>query len=154
MNFTDVTDFRNSDHARSVLQAIIQIGNEKLQILNIHGIWNKDKKGDKRTIAQSEFILKKALERDFPTIIVGDFNLNPESESIKMMDEKFLNLINLYGIKSTRPIVKDGLDVGNSVDDYVFVNHKIKVNNFQVINTDISDHYPLILDFEILNDNT
>ena len=45
------------------------------------------------------------------------------------------------------------LDVGDSVDDYIFVNDKIKVNDFKVIKTDVSDHYPLILDFDITNNN-
>jgi len=33
----------------------------------------------------------------------------------------------------------------------LFVNNKIKVNNFRVINTNISDHLPLVLDFDILD---
>ena len=62
-----------------------------------------------------------------------------------------IRYIEKYNIKSTRPTVKDGLDVGNSVDDYIFVNDKIKVNNFKVKQTDASDHYPLILDFELID---
>ena len=58
------------------------------------------------------------------------------------------NLIARFNIKSTRPEFDDGLDKGNMVCDYIFVNDKVKVNNFYVINSNISDHLPLILDFE------
>jgi endonuclease/exonuclease/phosphatase family metal-dependent hydrolase len=67
-----------------------------------------------------------------------------------MIEKDFRNLIKEYNIKSTRPDFKDHLDEWNNVVDYIFVDDKIKVNNFEVINTDISDHLPLILDFEIV----
>ncbi len=114
----------------------------------MHGIWNKDKLGDFRTIAQSEFILSK-IKQNVPCIVTGDFNLLPNTKSIKMIDEKMTNLIKVYGIKSTRPTFDDGLDKGNLVCDYIFVNNKVKVKDFKVIDTNVSDHLPLILDFEI-----
>jgi endonuclease/exonuclease/phosphatase family metal-dependent hydrolase len=79
---------------------------------------------------------------DLPTIVVGDFNLLPQTKSVKMMETKLVNLIKKYKIKSTRP----GDDV---IMDYIFVNDKIKVKNFQVINNKISDHFPLLLDFNV-----
>lgn len=151
--FVDVTNFRETDHPRALERVVLRCNDKKVQLLNIHGIWNKGKVGDERTIKECEFILKVASNQEMPTIITGDFNLNPESESIKLINEKFKNLIDIYNIKTTRPVVRDGLDVGDSVDDYIFVNDKIKVNDFKVIKTDVSDHYPLILDFDITNNN-
>ncbi len=148
--FEDVTDFRKLDHPRALERVILDIGDSQVQIINVHGIWNEGKKGDERTIRQSQFILSEALKRNMPTIIVGDFNLNSSSESIRIINERFINLIDVYGIKATRPIVNDGLDIGNCVDDYIFVNDMIKINNFKVLETDVSDHYPLILDFDII----
>lgn len=119
-----------------------------MQIINIHGIWNKDKIGDERTIKQSEFILSK-IRKDIPVIVVGDFNLLPNTESIKLLNNELINLIDKYYIKSTRPYLDDGLDKGKLVCDYIFVNDKVTVNDFKVIESNISDHLPLILDFEI-----
>jgi len=87
--------------------------------------------------------------KDTPTIIVGDFNLLPDTKSIAMLNNEFRNLISEYKISTTRPDFRDNRDVGNNVVDYIFVNEKIKVNNFEVPNINISDHFPLILDFEI-----
>lgn len=144
----DATYFREKDWCRSIQNTILEVNSKELQIINVHGIWNKDKIGDERTIKQSEFILSK-IRDDIPVIVVGDFNLLPNTESIKMLNNKLTNLIDKYSIKSTRPNFDDGLDTGNIVCDYIFVNDKVKVNDFKVINTDISDHLPLLLDFEL-----
>lgn len=144
----DATNFREEDWCRSIQKAIIDIDGKELQIINVHGIWNKDKVGDDRTIMQSKFILDNIRE-DIPVIVVGDFNLLPDTESIKILNDKLINLIEEYNIKSTRPTFDDGLDVGNLVCDYVFVNDKIVVNDLKVINSNISDHLPIILDFDI-----
>lgn len=145
----DATDFREKDWCRSIQNAILDIQDKKIQIINVHGIWNKDKIGDDRTIAQSEFILSQIRE-DIACIVLGDFNLLPNTKSIQMINRKMKNLIDIYSIKSTRPTFNDGLDKGNIVCDYIFVNDKIKVNDFKVLQSNASDHLPLLLDFEIL----
>lgn len=147
----DATYFKKNDHARSIQNVIIDINGKNLQIINVHGIWNEEKKGDTRTLSQCQFIIDKALENDFPTIILGDFNLLPESDSINLINNKFRNLIEENNIKSTRPEFDDGLDKGNIVCDYIFVDKKIIVNEFKVINNNISDHLPLLIDFDILD---
>ncbi len=144
----DATEFREKDWCRSIQNAILDIKGKQLQIINVHGIWNKDKVGDERTIAQSKFILSK-IRYDIPCIVLGDFNLLPNTKSIKLIDEKMNNLINKCNIISTRPTFNDGLDKGNLVCDYIFVNDKVKVNNFKVLDNNSSDHLPLFLDFEI-----
>ena len=145
----DATNFREKDWCRSIQNTILEIDDKEIQIINVHGIWSKDKIGDERTINQSKFILSK-MRKDIPVIVVGDFNLLPNTQSIKILNDELINLIDKYDIKSTRPNFDDGLDIGNIVCDYIFVNDKIKVNNFKIINTDISDHFPLLLDFDIL----
>lgn len=143
----DATEFREKDWCRSIQNAIIDKNGKEIQIINVHGIWNKDKVGDERTKEQSDFILSRIRE-DIPCIVVGDFNLLPESESIQMLNKKMHNLIEEYHIQTTRPTFDDGLDKGNVVCDYIFVNDKVTVKNFQVLEKDVSDHLPMILEFE------
>lgn len=144
----DATHFRELDWCRSIENVILEINGKLLQIINVHGIWNKDKAGDERTINQSNFILSK-IRKDIPVIVVGDFNLLPDTESIKLLNNELTNLIDKYNIKSTRPNFDDGLDTGNIVCDYIFVNDLVKVNDFKVLNNLASDHLPIILDFDI-----
>ena len=145
----DATNFKRDDHARSIQNMTLDINGQKLQVINVHGTWNEDKLGNERTANQCNFIIEKALENDYPTIIVGDFNLLPNSKDIKLMNNHFRNLVVENNIRSTRPTFDDGLDKGDIVCDYIFVNDKIVVNDFQVIENDISDHMPLVLDFDI-----
>ncbi len=145
----DRTNFANEDHTRALQVVEFRINNKKLQILNLHGLHSENKQDSERTIKQSEFILNVAKRKNIPTIIVGDFNLLPNTKSIAMLNNEFRNLITEYKISTTRPDFRDNRDVGNNIVDYIFVNEKIKVNNFEVPHVDISDHFPLILDFEI-----
>ncbi len=142
----DWSDFHENDHPRALVQAFIKVGDNVLQVITLHGLHSKNKLDSDRTIKQCSFILKTALEHDLPTIIAGDFNLFPETRSIGLLNEHFNNLIDEFKIKSTRPSNsnKDG------VVDYVFVNDMIRVNDFFVIDTDVSDHLPLVLNFDII----
>lgn len=147
---SDWSDFYVNDHSRAILVTELNIDNKQIQIINVHWTYSKDKLDSKRSLAQCEYILKVAKRKNIPTIIVWDFNLFPDTKSIKILSDEFKNLINEYKIISTRPNFNDGMDKWNNIVDYIFVSDKIKVNKFEVIDTDISDHLPLIIDFDIL----
>lgn len=136
-NFEDISNFKQDDHPRAFTDVIVEIGEKQLQIINVHGTWNKDKIGNERTQVQTKAILEN-IRYDIPSIIVGDFNLLPETKEIKLLSEKMDNLIERFNIKSTRPDFK-----GNFVCDYIFVNDKVKINNFSVLNSNVSDHLPI-----------
>ncbi len=147
---SDRTNFYRDDHSRAVQVIELNINDKKLQIINVHGTYSKDKQDTKRSIKQCNYILNVAKRKKIPTIIAGDFNLFPDTESINILNKQFRNLINEYGITSTRPSFDDGMDRGDNIVDYIFISDDIKVNNFNIINTQISDHFPLFLDFDIL----
>lgn len=145
--------FYNDDHPRSVQIVELDINGKNLQILNLHGLYSRDKQDSDRTLKQCKYIIKAAKRKKIPTIIAGDFNLLPNTKSIKIIDEKFRNLIKEYNIASTVPDFDHDTEPtkGKFVMDYIFVDDKIKVNNFGVIDTNISDHLPLNLNFEIID---
>ena len=145
----DWSNWRKEDHGRAVQVAEFDVGGKRLQILNLHGIWNQSRMGDERTLAQCTYVLEAAKRKNLPTIICGDFNLAPDSFSLKPLNEAFKNLITEFNIKTTRPEFEDEIDRGGDIVDYVFVNNGIRVRDFSVVKTDISDHLPLVLDFEI-----
>ncbi len=143
--------FHIEDHPRAIQVIKLDVNGKDLQIINLHGLHSKDKLDSERTFNQCKYVLEVAKRKKLPTIIVGDFNLFPETKSINLLDKEFKNLIREYNILSTRPNPINGTDKRNIVVDYVFVDDKIKVHNFEVINTNISGHLPLILDFDILD---
>lgn len=146
----DATNFEEKDWTRSLLTSTLDINGQAVKVINVHGIWNKTRMGDERTMAQCNFILKEALSGNLPVILVGDFNLLPESDGIKLLSKHLRNLTVENGVQNTRPVFQDSLEAGGDYAvDYIFVNDGIQVNDFQCIETEISDHFPLILDFEL-----
>lgn len=144
----DWTNFKEKDWCRSLQNNKILINDNEMQVINIHGYYSYDKIDKEQTIKQSEYIVTR-LEQDKPIILAGDFNVQPFTKSIKIINEKMINLIDQYQIKATRPSFKNNLDKGDLVCDYVFVNDKIKVNDFYSIDTKLTDHFALVLDFDI-----
>lgn len=119
-----------------------------LRIINIHGNWSRGKQGDALTIKASNLILEETKKVTYPSIVLGDFNLFPETESIQILSNHFESLVDTYRIKTTRPSDNELHDHERNIVDYIFVDTRIKVNDFQVINSDVSDHLPLIVDIE------
>ena len=94
-------------------------------------------------------------DKNGPKIIGGDFNLMPDTISVKMFEKwGYRNLIREFGIKSTRNRIsweqfKDQPGfVKQYFADYAFITKEIKVDGFSVPDLEISDHLPLVLDFE------
>ena len=145
----DWSNWKEEDHGRALLITTINVEGKLLQVITLHGIWTQDKVGDDRTLAECKYIVEAAKRSDLPTVITGDFNLLPNTESIKIMNDNFRNLNNEYAIKTTRPHFQDEVEHGGGMLDYVFVNDKIKVNSFEVKDTNISDHLPLVVEFEL-----
>lgn len=145
----DWSNWQQEDHGRPVQITEFDINGTPLQILNLHGVWTADKRGDERTLRECEYVVAAAKRRHIPTIITGDFNLLPDTPSIRLINDAFRNLIKEYNIQATRPEFKDALENGGMVVDYIFVNDMIRVERFEVVNSDVSDHFPLVLDFSL-----
>ncbi len=144
---TDDFDFDTDDYnIRAFQHALIEVGDKKLNILNHHGHHiDSHKLGDEETARQVTQIAGYIKQLDGAVILCGDFNLAPESESIKLLDSFLHNLPVERSLETTR----SRLTYKNEVCDYIFVNDEIHVNDFSMDETIISDHNALILDFEV-----
>jgi len=122
-----------------------------INLLNIHGKSQPGHKMDTPArIKQSKILIDFFKDKNGPKIIGGDFNLNLDTKSVKMFEESgYRNLIRDYKIKNTRNELswKQFNNVQHFAD-YVFVSKDVKVKKFEVPYLEISDHLPLILDFE------
>lgn len=120
---------------------------EQLTVINFHGLWNGKGKGDSEDrILQTKNILDFTKKLTGEHLLCGDFNLRPDTESIKLFqDVGMRNLIKEYNITSTRTshYTKD-----EKFADYVFVTRGVRVKDFKVLPDEVSDHAPLYLDIE------
>jgi endonuclease/exonuclease/phosphatase family metal-dependent hydrolase len=114
-------------------------------VINVHGIWQNSIKGDTEAkIEQSEKILDFTEKINGKKIICGDFNLLPDTRSIKILGEKYRNLVDEYKITDTRGTL---YTKEFRYSDYIFVDKNISVESFSVSNVNVSDHLPLVLGF-------
>ena len=135
---------------RAILMVDLAIRNAKnLRIINYHGIWTRDKKGNSKTYEACNKILDFASAFNGNVIICGEFNLLPDTPSMKIFQRDFISLVDRFNIKTTRPSSNELNGNGRNVVDYIFVDKKIKVKSFKVLNEDVSDHLPLVLDFAL-----
>lgn len=133
-------------HARNIQYVTIEKENgERVSVLNFHGLWNgKGKTDSEDRLLQSQNILTFTSSLSNPFTLLGDFNLEPTTQSIAMLEQAGLeNLIKKYGITSTRTshYKKEG-----KYADYAFVSKGVEVKNFQVLSDEVSDHSPLYLE--------
>ncbi len=135
------------NHLRNLQYIKFTEDNKLFSIANIHGLWNGMGKTDTEDrLYQSKKILDftKNLSHDF--ILCGDFNLLPDTESIKMIEDSGLrNLIKEFSITSTRTSL---YEKPVKFADYIFSSKGIKVKDFKVLPDEVSDHSPLYLEFE------
>lgn len=124
----------------------LEIENEIFTICNLHGVWIRGfGKGDNaERIFQSEKIKSFLDEVPGKKIICGDFNLLPDTNSIKILEDNLINLIKINNIESTRSSYYGRED---KFADYVFVSSDVEVLNFSVLKDEVSDHLPLKVSF-------
>ncbi|HLD80303.1 MAG TPA: endonuclease/exonuclease/phosphatase family protein [Candidatus Nanoarchaeia archaeon] len=141
--------------ARKLQYLMVNLGGlskKDLLIVNYHGLWNGGAKTDTpERITQSEKIKEFMNLYDGPKILCGDFNLLPETESMRILEEGMRNLVTEYGIQSTRtPLYRHyGQKDHSNFADYVFISPGIVVKEFKILPDIASDHAGLYLEFDV-----
>lgn len=147
--------YKNSKSDVGFIQRMsIKKGNSNLHIANVHGKTHPGHKLDTSTrIKQSQAIIDFLKNKKGSKIIGGDFNLLPKTKSVNLFEQNgYLDLIKKFSIKDTRGKINKKIYQGSDIQyyaDYCFISNNVKVKSFTVPNIEISDHLPLILEFEI-----
>lgn len=132
-------------HSRNLQWVKCKMRGQTYSIVNVHGLWNgKGKTDTPERIAQSRKIRSFVDTLATPKILCGDFNLRPDTESIKIIERGMANLVQMYNVNSTRT---SHYPKEEKFADYIFTSHEIKVNHFEVLKDEVSDHSPLLLEF-------
>ncbi len=133
-------------HGRNLQYIQVKDNEKELLVANVHGLWNGMGKTDtEERLSQSNRIKSFLAQRAGSIILVGDFNLNPDTQSLAIVSEGYRDLIKEYNITSTRTSLytKEG-----KFADYAFVSPEIKVLDFKVLPDEVSDHAALYLEVE------
>lgn len=133
-------------HARNIQYVTVQTEAGVRTVINFHGLWNgKGKRDTEERLLQSANICTFIETLAHPFILCGDFNLHPDTESLKKLEEFPLrNLIKEYGITSTRTRLYTKEE---KFADYAFASNGIEIADFRVLHDVVSDHAPLFLEW-------
>lgn len=136
------------DHTRKMQWMHIKQGTKDVIVMNVHGHWSADGKGDNEHRLEQSKIINTFIESVpmIPKILVGDLNLSIGTESLKLIETYTINLVKEKGIATTRTEFYTGTDPHA---DYVFVSPEVFLNSFKVLPDVVSDHFPLLLDFDL-----
>lgn len=143
---TKPEDHDAGNHPRNLQITKLEVDQKNLNIFNFHGLWTSTKLDTTERLKQSKKILESIKSTNGKTILAGDFNLKPETESIQMLDSSLDNLIKRFQISSTRSSLYLKPE---KFADYIFISKDLNIKAFDVPNLKISDHRPLILDFTL-----
>lgn len=150
-NYHDTIKPDFSNIPRGLQHVQLDVAGKSLHIFNYHGI---PKPGDKldspERLEQSRKIITVLKNITGPKILCGDFNLNPETKSIGLLEQEMRNLIKEFHIKSTRNRISwENHKNIQYFADYIFISSDIQVKNFQVPYYEISDHLPMFMEFDL-----
>lgn len=120
---------------------------KQVTVANLHGLWNGQGKTDTPDRTGQSRKAKTFLNNQKGVkILCGDFNLLPNTQSLAILEEGMRNLVKEYNITSTRSSYYEKPD---KFADYILVSPEITVVDFSVLQDQISDHLPLVLEFNI-----
>lgn len=134
------------NHARNIQFVEMQYEGAPLTVINFHGLWNGQGKGDSADrLEQSKKIAAFVGARTGNVVLCGDFNLTPHTRSLAILEEIGLrNLIKEYGIVSTRTSFYEKPE---KFADYVLVSPNLRIRKFEVLPDEVSDHAALLMEF-------
>lgn len=136
----------DNGNIRNFIHAVIEKDSIPFHVLTHHGYWIPDhKNGTEETIQQMNLIADYIGELEGPTILTGDFNLSPDSASLKRLNAELSNLCIKHKLTTTRtPLTRK-----TEVCDYIFVNNQIHVSTFCAEEKIASDHQALVMEFSV-----
>lgn len=141
---------RQEDHrtiGRNVEFTLFSRGADRYAICNFHGLWNGTGKTDTPDRLEQSRKVLEVLDRfrDRKLILCGDFNLLPNTRSLAMLERGMRNLIKESGATSTR---SSHYTKPEKFADYILVSPNVNVRHFEVLKDEVSDHLPLLLEFD------
>lgn len=137
---------------RTCAVAKVQIWKTTLTVATTHKSYSSRFSEDEDKIEETRKLVD-FFKKNENIIFTGDLNLTPNTESIKMIENVLKNCWPDYDKPTwtTKPFSfmwfeEDKL---NRRLDYIFASKEIKVLSSEIIQTNFSDHLPILVEFEI-----
>lgn len=131
-------------------KAIVQLPNQtKIQLINIHGpVWNQGAEPTIRRLAMTR-TLDRLLKLSMPTIIAGDSNATPDNPCWQLLTEPHASVFDQLPVTTFNMRRKKLPGFASAPVDVFMVTPEIKVASSHILDLDISDHLPMMIELEV-----
>lgn len=139
-----------SDAPRNLLNAEIQLSDKQsVTVYTTHGVWGKEGRDNENRDIMSNTLID-AVKGKKSVILSGDLNTEPDTRCIQNISKTIPSVFE-NRLTSTFNKKKKNLNVStwDFVVDYVFASSDLHVVKSYVPDVDVSDHVPLVCEFEI-----
>lgn len=138
------------DENRAYVEAMFTIGGKKLTVGTVHMSYTHAFEPSERKLQETDVLVEAIKNNSQSFVLTGDFNAQPDSEVIKKIEKHVKNLGPDYGQKTwtTKPFSYNGFEA-DSLDwrlDYIFGSNDTVVGSSEVLQTEFSDHLPVIIE--------
>lgn len=138
--------------ARKLQYVVIRAEGKQFTIANFHGLWNAGPKTDTPERIEQSVNVRAFLDSvKGPKILCGDFNLNPDTNSFRILERGMQNPVRSRLVTSTRTALyrKHDDSSESKYADYILTSIPLDVaiHQFSVMPHLVSDHAPLFLEF-------
>jgi endonuclease/exonuclease/phosphatase family metal-dependent hydrolase len=142
-----------SDEARIYIETRLNINDKILTIGTTHMSYTHKFEENKLKRKEEKKLLNSIDKNKNLFLFCGDLNVTENSKLIKKLEKRFNNASPDYTKKTwtTKEFDYEGFKV-DSLDyrlDYVFTTKDIKIINSELINTNYSDHLPILVEIEV-----
>ena len=112
----------------------------------IFGLLEKLKKYSIKRSKQVRIIKREIQKSPYPTLVVGDFNDTPASYTFQYVSRDMIDAFreNGSGYSNTYNGNLPPMRI-----DYLLLDNSLKVNSYEVLDANLSDHFPVFVNFSI-----
>lgn len=121
------------------------VGGAPLTIFNFHGTNGGGKVDTPLRLQQSAALRERLDAVAGRRVLIGDFNLRPDTQSLAVLTQGMVDLVRTHGIARTRSDLYEHA-ARSPFADYALVTPDVRVLRFTAPEVAVSDHLPLILE--------
>lgn len=138
---------------RIYIEATVGVHGKKLKIGTVHLSYAHAFTSTEEKRVESDTLLEAIKHNEHDFVLAGDMNATPGSYTIDRLQEHFKNAGPDFAEATwtTKPFSYDGFEA-NALDwrlDYIFTSPDIKTLSGKILQTEASDHLPLLAELEI-----
>lgn len=148
LSVDEMKNISNGEITFNRLVQAVSLNDPKATIYNFHGMPGDKKKDNPERDLQHKRLMEVLNAGAGPKVLVGDFNLNPDTKTIKELENTMQNPLKVSGFKTTRSSYYKKIEE-QPFADYAFLSSDLTIKEFKVLPEEISDHLALRVIFDV-----